>query len=87
MQEATIDSMRRLIEQLRPGWRLPVDIGPDTHLTKTLGLTSLELVGLLFLCQRTFNVTLITTDDVMTSMQTVGQAVSTVRAQQGAAMA
>jgi len=83
MQEANIESIRKVIEKLRPGWRLPAEVGPETHLIKHLGLTSLELVGLVFLCQKTFNVPLVVSDDVITKMQTVGQTVSTIRIQQG----
>lgn len=83
MEEANMENMKQLIGQLRRGWKLPQDFGPETHLIKNLGLTSLELIGLIFLCQNRFKVSLITTDDVTTRIQTVGQAVNMVRAQQG----
>lgn len=81
-QSVTIEVMRQLIEQLRDGVPLQTEVRHETRFSEDLGLGSLELVGLVFLCEQTFNISLIDRSDLITRIRTVGQAMDTIRSLQ-----
>ena len=82
IQPVTIEAMRKLIEQVRDGFALTVEVRHETRFAQDLGFASLELVGLVFLCEQTFKVSLANRADLVSRMQTVGQAVDAIRSLQ-----
>jgi acyl carrier protein len=75
---ASVSSLSNLIVQLREGQVLP-DIGPATRFIEDLGLASLELVALVYMCEETFQVPLATQMGLLASLRTVGQTVEAIQ--------
>ncbi len=82
IQAVTIEAMRQLIEQVRDGVALKAEVQHETRFVQDLGFASLELVGLVFLCERTFKVRLANRSDLISRMQTVGQAMDAIHSLQ-----
>jgi acyl carrier protein len=75
---ATLDSLRDLIRQIHAERPLDVVVGADTRFVTDLGFTSLELIGLVFLCEQSFGVSLIDQGGLLSQLRTVGQAVTAI---------
>lgn len=85
-QPATVHGIQQLIDQLRPDAPLKTPLSRETRFVADLGLASLELIGLVFLCEQTFSVSLIDQPGLLATLHTVGETVDALsRLQTGAA--
>ena len=78
--EADLQAMEKLVTQIKQG-PLP-EAKPFTAQTRfvaDLGLKSLELIGLVFICEQTFNVNLTSHPGLLAKLHTVGQAIDAIR--------
>jgi acyl carrier protein len=82
-QPATVETIQVLIEQLRPEAPPMTPMGRETRFVADLGLASLELIGLVFLCEQAFSVSLISEPGLLATLHTVGQTVDALRQLQG----
>jgi acyl carrier protein len=82
-QPVSIQALRQLIEQLRETAPESLEVNAQTRFVGDLGLASLELIGLVFLCEQTFSVNLVEQNGLLAKIQTVGQAVDAIRSLQG----
>jgi acyl carrier protein len=78
----SIPALRGLIEQLRETMPESLEVNAQTRFVGDLGLASLELIGLVFLCEQTFSVNLVEQSGLLARIQTVGQAVEAIRSLQ-----
>jgi acyl carrier protein len=81
-QAPTNECMRALIEQLRDGEPLDTAVNSGTRFIADLGLSSMELIGLVFLCEQTFQVDLVNSGTPLADLRTVGQAVDRIQSLQ-----
>jgi len=79
MQPVTITALCELLQQLRNGAPLPTELRPGTRFVNDLGLASLELIGLVFLCEQAFGVNLIDQPSLLARLQTVGETIDAIR--------
>ncbi len=82
MNNADIGTFRRLISQVKQMEIGEVNVTPETRFGADLGMKSLELVGLVFMCEQTFGVSLVSRPGLLVKLQTVGEAVETIRLMQ-----
>jgi acyl carrier protein len=78
IEPVTIEGLRRLIVQLREDIPRDVQVSNATRFVKDLGLSSLELIGLVFLCEQTFGVSLVSEEGLLSRLNTVGEAVAAI---------
>jgi acyl carrier protein len=84
--QPTLQSFQRLIEQIRGGEPLAAVAGRDTRLVEDLGMASLELIALVYLCEQTFEVSLVRLSGQLETLRTAGQCVDALVALQGSAL-
>jgi acyl carrier protein len=82
-QSATIRGIQQLVRQLRPDAPPDTPLSRETRFVADLGLASLELIGLVFLCEQTFSVSLIDQPGLLARLHTVGETVDALRKLQG----
>lgn len=78
-QPATVYGIQQLVGQLRPDAPLETSLSRETRFVADLGLASLELIGLVFLCEQTFSVSLIDQPGLLATLHTVGETVDALR--------
>jgi acyl carrier protein len=71
---ATVEALQSLIESLR-GEPLSEPLRRETRFVQDLGLESLQLIGLVYLCEQTFNVSLVSRAGLLATLHTIGQTV------------
>jgi acyl carrier protein len=78
-EAVSITAMQRLITQVR-GEEAPQlsEVTRDTRFVSDLGFASLELIGLVFLCEQTFEVALVSQPGLLAKLQTIGEAVDAI---------
>jgi len=84
-QLPSVHAIQQLIEQLRPEAAAGTQVCRETRFVTDLGLASLELIGLVFLCEQTFSVNLISQPGLLSKLHTVGQTVDALLGLQGSA--
>jgi acyl carrier protein len=82
-----IAAMEELLAQLKPDETERVTLSPDTRFVMDLGLSSMQLIGLVYLCEQTFKVSLVSQRGLLQRLNTVGQAVAAIGALQRGAPA
>jgi acyl carrier protein len=76
---ATATTMEALVRQIQ---RQPIpanDFGPHSRFVADLGMKSLELIGLVFICEQTFGVSLVSRPGLLARLQSVGEAIEAIR--------
>lgn len=79
---ADLSTFRQLISQVK---QVEIDedhLSLETRFAADLGMKSLEIVGLVFMCEQTFGVSLVTRPGLLVKLQTVGEAVEAIRLMQ-----
>jgi acyl carrier protein len=74
---ATVDALQSLIENLL-GEPVSQPVRRDTRFVQDLGLASLHLIGLVYLCEQTFNVSLVSRAGLLATLHTVGETVDAI---------
>ena len=74
----TIQSLQHLIEQIRGGGPLRKALTSHTRFVEDLGMASLELIALVYLCEQTFSVSLTELSGLIEKLHTVGQSVAAI---------
>lgn len=78
-EPASLDSMQRLIAQLRQeGSCHSAEVTAETRFVADLGFASLELIALVFLCEQAFDVSLASQPALLAELQTVGGTVEAI---------
>lgn len=71
--------MEKLVTQIRQNPAAQTKpFTPQTRFVADLGLKSLELIGLVFICEQTFNVQLTAHPGLIAKLHTVGQALDVI---------
>ena len=78
-QTEILQSIIELLPRVAPSPIDPAAIGRTTRLVEDLGLSSLSLVSLMFLCAERFSVDLTTVTDKLYGLQTLGDAADLLR--------
>jgi acyl carrier protein len=81
----TIAAMTELIQQIRGQQPLPGVITHETRFMADLGLDSMQVIGLAFLWEQTFGVSISEQEDLLARLETVGQAIDAIRSMQASA--
>jgi len=79
---ATLEALQLLVEQLRDT-RLPAPLRRDDSYVDDLGFASVELVGLVFLCEQRFGVELVSQRGLLKTLKTAGLTVDAINRLQG----
>jgi len=74
---ATLEALQLLVEQLR-GTRLPAPLEREASYVDDLGFASVELVGLVFLCEQRFGVELVSQRGLLKTLKTAGLTVDAI---------
>ena len=74
---ATVDALQSLLESLL-GEPVSQPLQRDTRFVQDLGLASLHLIGLVYLCEQTFNVSLVSRAGLLATLHTIGQTVDAI---------
>jgi acyl carrier protein len=82
MNAASIENMSELIRQIRGDASLPGPITAGSRFMADLGLDSLQVIGLVFLWEQHYGVAMSEHEELLASLDTVGQAVAAIRALQ-----
>ncbi|MEJ0034880.1 MAG: hypothetical protein WDO68_02125 [Gammaproteobacteria bacterium] len=77
-EQATVASMQRLIAQVREQSPSQIVVDRDTRFVTDLGLASLELIALVFLCEQTFAVQLVSQPGLLARLHTIGVAIDAI---------
>lgn len=81
-QAATVPVLQGLLEQLRGDAALSQEVRRETRFVEDLGLASLELIGLVYLCEQTFEVSLVSQSGLLASLRNIGQTIDAITALQ-----
>jgi len=72
--------MQRLVLQIQQGSTPDTgSFSAQSRFVTDLGMKSLELIGLVFICEQTFGVSLISQPGLLAKLETIGQAVDAIR--------
>lgn len=81
-----IDTMSALIRQVRGDVPLPGPVTAASRFMADLGLDSLQVVGLVFLWEQQYGVSMSGQEELLANLQTVGQAMDAIRALQSGSL-
>jgi acyl carrier protein len=76
--EINVTTFKSLVTQLRPEVAENKPFGRDTRFMADLGLGSLELIGLVFLCEESYQVDLTSHAEMVATLQTVGETIDAI---------
>jgi acyl carrier protein len=82
----TVAAMSELIQQIRAQQPLPGDITRESRFMADLGLDSMQVIGLAFLWEQRFAVSISDQEDLLARLETVGQAIDAIRTLQATAL-
>jgi acyl carrier protein len=74
---ATLEALQLLTEQVR-GAPLPEPLRRETRFVDDLGMASVELIGLVFLCEQRFVVELVNQRGLLATLKTAGLTIDAI---------
>ena len=82
MQQASLSvaTFESLVAQLRADIPIAKPFSRDTRFVADVGLCSLDMVGLVFLCEQTFQVDLTSEPELVPTLHTIGQVIDAIEA-------
>lgn len=81
-EPVSLETIRQLIVQIAPPALAAGEIVASSNLVSDIGLESIDLVGLVFLCEQTFGVNLVAQGELLRNLTTVGRVLDFIAALQ-----